>query len=298
MPTAQVDPDPLPVFTVAFANLGLVFGQAGSPGQSSSQAAQVVPTLAAYDQWQADISAITTMGANNSEVAGDMALLTKVGGYLEAVTTAENAIFGGDAHWLATNQTATLQQWITDFFADAEGPDGETITPAEQTQLLATTLPTAVSTSEAAEFINRWNLTVQYWTEGIVTSSQVPAGQSTDFLDAGVLATLFGAAQNAEADSQADGYADPAAEFRADLLAVANDLSGQGVCRDGHARDWPDRDPDTIGLHRHPDAQQRRDRRTTDRHRAGPDYHRRERQSGPRRILYFLADLHWRAHGR
>ena len=159
------DPDPLPFLAVVLANLGLIAGDDGDAGFTASQAADVVPTIAAYAQWEADIASITTMGANNSEVAGDMALLTKVGGYLRAITTAENALFGGDADWLSTNQTATLEQWITDFYADAQGTSdgGETITPGEQIRLLATTLPSGVSTSEASEFVDRWNRTVQYW---------------------------------------------------------------------------------------------------------------------------------------
>ena len=85
------DPDPLPFLTVALGNLGLIAGQYGNSGFTPSQAAEVVPTLAAYDQWEADIAAIETAGANNSQVAGDVALLAKVGGYLRAITTAENA---------------------------------------------------------------------------------------------------------------------------------------------------------------------------------------------------------------
>ena len=232
IPTGGNDPDPLPFLTVALGNLGLIAGQNGNSGLTPSQAAEVVPTLAAYDQWEADIAGIEAIGDNSSDVAGDKALLAKVGGYLQAITTAENALFGGDANWLSTNQTATLQQWMTDFYDDVvgNGSSGEMITPAEQTQLLATTLPAGVSTAEATEFIDRWNRTVQYWVAGIVTSAQVPAGQSTDFLDAGALQTLFAAAENAELASQADGYADPAAEYRADLVTVQNDLAGQGVC--------------------------------------------------------------------
>ena len=73
------------------------------------------------------------------------------------ITTAENALFGGDANWLSTKQTATLQQWMTDFYNDVvgNGASDEMITPAEETQLLATTLPTGVSTAQAAESINR-----------------------------------------------------------------------------------------------------------------------------------------------
>ncbi|HTU90202.1 MAG TPA: hypothetical protein VMF69_09025 [Gemmataceae bacterium] len=128
-----------------------------------------------------------------------------------------------------TKQTARLQQWLTAFFTDAQS-DGGPITSADTAQLLATTLPSNVSTAEATEFINRWNLTVQYWGEGIYTAAQVPAGQSTDFLDVGALQTAFNAAQAAEVESQAAGYSDPLAETQAALTQVQNDLAQTGVC--------------------------------------------------------------------
>ena len=104
------------------------------------------------------------------------------------------------------------------------------ISPAERTQLLATTLPSGVSIGEADEFLDRWNRTVQYWAAGIVTAAQVPAGESTDFLDANALQVAFDQAQAAEQASQADGYTDVAAEFRAALVTVQNDLAGHAVC--------------------------------------------------------------------
>ena len=191
MPACGSNADPLPFFSIALSNLGLIGVSDENSGLTPSQTAEVVPTLSAYDLWQADIAAIAAIGAGDSEIAGDLDLLAKIGGYLQAITTAENALFGGDANWLSTKQTATLQQWITDFFTDAQSSSdgGETITPAEQSQLLATTLPSGVSTSEANEFIDRWNRTVEYWSEGITIGSEVPAGQSTDFLDACALQT-------------------------------------------------------------------------------------------------------------
>ncbi len=154
--------DPLPVYTAALSDLGLIQGQVGNSGMTSSQLAQVVPTLDEYQQWENDIATITAAASNNSEVAGDIALLTKVGGYLQAITAADDALFGGDSNWLYTQQTATLQQWVTAFYADVQkaSDSGETVSAAEQAQLLATTLPTGLSVAEANEFLSRWNRTV------------------------------------------------------------------------------------------------------------------------------------------
>ena len=120
IPTDGEDVDPSPIFDDEMADLGLIAGDEGNSGLSSSDAAQVQPTLADYDQWEADIASVDALGGSNTDVAGDLALLNNLDGELQAVTTAEDDLFGGDANWLDTTQTATLQQWITDFFADAQ----------------------------------------------------------------------------------------------------------------------------------------------------------------------------------
>ena len=98
------------------------------------------------------------------------------------------------------------------------------------TQLLATTLPSSVSTSEAMEFLDRWNLTVQYWSQGIFSGVPGAGGQSTDFLDLSAIQTAFDAAVTAEQESQADGYSDPDAEIIGALAQVQSDIAGQSTC--------------------------------------------------------------------
>ncbi len=225
---------PTTFIATALADLGLLTGQAGNAGYSPADAAQVAGTIATFDQLEADLAGIVATADGNGAsigIAGDINSLKQVGGRLQAVTTAENQLFGGDANWLDTKQAATLQQWMTDFYSDIQNAsDGGAITADEEAQLLATTLPSSVSTSEASEFIERWNRTVQYWNQGIFTNAQVPTGQSTDFLDIDAIQTAFNAALTAEQQSQADGYADPLAEFQAALTTMQNDLNGMGVC--------------------------------------------------------------------
>ena len=226
---------PLTFIATALGNLGLINGEGGNDGYTPAQNAQMVSTIATFDQVEADLAGIfaTASGQGASlGIAGDIALLQQVNARLEAVTTAENLLFGGDANWLNTNQSATLQQWMTAFFTDAQNSsDGSgTITSAEMTQLLATTLPSTVSSSEATEFLDRWNRTVQYWSQGIFTAAQVLAGQSTDFLDIGAIQTAFNTAVNGEQQSQVNGYSDPGAEVQGALKQFESDLAGQGVC--------------------------------------------------------------------
>jgi RHS repeat-associated protein len=229
------NPSPLTFVATALANLGLINGQSGNDGYTPAQAAQMVSTIATFDQVESDLAGIfaTASGQGASlGIAGDIALLRQVDSGLSAVTTAENLLFGGDANWLNTNQSATLQQWMSAFLTDAQNSsDGSgTITSDEVTQLLATTLPSTISSSEAMEFIDRWNRTVQYWSQGIFTAAQVPAGQSTDFLDIGAIQTAFNAAMTAEQESQLNGYSDVGAQVQGALKQFEKDLAGQGVC--------------------------------------------------------------------
>ena len=245
----------------------------------------MVSTIATFDQVEADLAGILATASGEGAslgITGDIALLQQVDARLEAVTTAENLLFGGDANWLDTNQSATLQQWMTAFFTDAQNSsDGGQITAAETTQLLATTLPSSVSTSEATEFIDRWNRTVQYWSEGIFTAAQVPAGQSTDFLDIGAIQTAFNAAVTAEQQSQVNGYSDVGAEVQGALAQFDNDLAGTGRLRHDQAPDRPDRHAHPLGIQRHADDHQQRRHGPDDQRRDGHQHHRRRRGTRP-----------------
>jgi CARDB/Carboxypeptidase regulatory-like domain len=224
---------PVAFMATALGNLGLLNGQSGNSGNSAAISAQMASTIGTFDQVETALAGLFADAASsneNGDITGDINLLQQVDGRLQAVTTAENLLFGGDANWLNSGQTAILQQWLSDFFADAQASSNGSISSDEMNQLLATTLPSTISTSEATEFINRWNLTVQYWSEGIYTASQVPAGQSTDFLDQSALKAAFDAAQTAELVSQVNGASDPLAETRADIVTVQNDLQQHGVC--------------------------------------------------------------------
>src|SRR5208337_361443 len=127
-------------------------------GYTPAEAAQMVSTIAKFDQTEADLAGIFDTASGNGAslgITGDLNLLQTIDARLKAVTIAENLLFGddppGDANWLDTKQVATLQQWLTAFFADAQASSDGTISAAEITQLLATPLPSNVSISEATE---------------------------------------------------------------------------------------------------------------------------------------------------
>ena len=132
--------------------------------------------------------------------------------------------------WLASTESDTAGQWIGQFLYDTGDTPDESIDAADQAQLLATTLPDTVTPADAIEFIDRWNRTIAYAEQGITTASQVPAGQSTDFLDQAALTNLFTAANNAILASQADGYSNPVAELQAAINQFINTANDNSVC--------------------------------------------------------------------
>ena len=128
---------PLAFIATVLGNLGLINGQSGNDGYTAAQSAQMVSTISTFDQVEADLADIleTASTAGGSiGIAGDIALVQQVDSRLEAVTTAENLLFGGDANWLDTKQSATLQQWMTDFFTDAQNSSDGTVSAADMTQ--------------------------------------------------------------------------------------------------------------------------------------------------------------------
>ncbi len=205
---------PLSFIAVALGNLGLISGQGGNDGNTPAQTAQMVSTIATFDQVESDIAGMlaTTSGQGASlGIEGDIALLQQVNARLGAVTTAENVLFGGDANWLNSVQSATLQQWMTAFFTDAQnssdGKRDDHVRRGNTTPRDDIAQPRC-RPARRIEFIDRWNRTVQYWSQGIFTAAQVPAGQSTDFLDIGAIQCAFNAAETAEQWSQVNGYAE------------------------------------------------------------------------------------------
>ena len=61
----------------------------------------MVSTIATLDQVEADLEGILATASGEGAslgITGDIALLQQVNARLEAVTTAENTLFGGDAN--------------------------------------------------------------------------------------------------------------------------------------------------------------------------------------------------------
>ncbi|MDB5330318.1 MAG: hypothetical protein JWP03_1469, partial [Phycisphaerales bacterium] len=138
--------------------------------------------------------------------------------------------FFGSADWVQTSQSATAAQWVGSFLAKTGDTADGSISATDRAQLLALTLPDTVTVADANAFLDRWNRTVAYADQGIFTTAQVPAGQSTDFIDENNLAQMALQASDALLSSQGDGYTDPVAELHAQLAQFINTINDNSVC--------------------------------------------------------------------
>jgi len=132
----------------------------------------------------------------------------------------------GDTDWLRAPTDAdaeTLSDWIKAFDATTdEGTEEDAyVSATERAQLLALPLPSHRTVADAEMFIDRWNRTLDYEAQGILTLADVPAGWSTDFIAQDRMASLMNAALQAEAANAAEGYDDMLGGVNAALVALA-----------------------------------------------------------------------------
>ncbi len=132
----------------------------------------------------------------------------------------------GDADWLRAPTVAdeeTFSDWMTAFSATTEdaSEEGQRVSDNERAQLVALPLPSHRDVTHVNLFLDRWNRTLDYEAQGIMTLADVPAGMSTDFMPFDALQSTVAAGVNAEAANAADGFNDLLTGLRAAMEALA-----------------------------------------------------------------------------
>ncbi|KAB2655444.1 MAG: hypothetical protein DVB31_16275, partial [Verrucomicrobia bacterium] len=152
----------------------------------------------------------------------------------------------GDPAFLARGQGAKAQAFLDAFLAaqTPESDGGLVLTQTEIATLLAGTRPDGVTDAMVLRFAARWNRTLDYAGRGIFRTTDVPPGQSTDFLALDLLLPIAKAAAEALAANEADGFLEPMDAVRAatDRLraTLASAAAGGSVC--AHVRIRLDQD--------------------------------------------------------
>lgn len=128
-----------------------------------------------------------------------------------AVMELFHAYYGGE-DWIGGMDDAGATNFHAAFTA-ATRPDsagGRTVSAAERTALLALQpLPDLIDTNEVAQFADRWNRSIEYYARGWFSTTNVPAGESTDFIAVDRFDKAQYAARLAFARWRQDNVADP-----------------------------------------------------------------------------------------
>ncbi len=143
-------------------------------------------------------------------------------------------LFGSDA-WFQGVDEVHWSNWFSSFEAsiDVNSASGVQIAQAELDSLLGLPAPTiGLTANDVKLFAARWNRTVDYYRRGIFTDSQVPAGESPDFVAIDTAADLARAAIAANEAAIADGFSDAfsgAYQASQEFIGKANSAGG-GSC--------------------------------------------------------------------
>jgi len=143
-------------------------------------------------------------------------------------------VFGNSA-WMYDFGHDPLQEAMTTFL-DATyttTEEGYYISADEQAGIISTAVGYEMPQDVFEAIVARWNRTMQYWDAGWYTTADVPAGQSTDFIDAEILHNKFRYGQQAMLEVQEAGYADPTEVVDTShqiLQDVIDEIDGAGVC--------------------------------------------------------------------
>lgn len=140
----------------------------------------------------------------------------------------------GDEAWLLCTDAATLGNWFTAFeqATATNSVEAATVSPSEKADLLALPLPSPVDAAIATKFIERWNRSLEYWGRGWLDSTNVPAGQNTNFVALDVLTAKLAAGLEARRKSEAERFLDvlDGALYAKDQYLMKLTENEDGVC--------------------------------------------------------------------
>jgi hypothetical protein len=141
--------------------------------------------------------------------------------------------FGGE-NWLQAMSGARFGDWIADFNAatGTTSEDGDKISLNEKSSLASGDLTFDLPSEDIGRFLDRWNRTIDYRALGILNSTNVPAGQSRDFIAVDLQRNQLALANAAIEEAQTRGYTDVFAELRVAMRVLRTQVSqpSGGIC--------------------------------------------------------------------
>jgi hypothetical protein len=153
--------------------------------------------------------------------------------HVRAVLDVFTEILGGP-QWLSGMQSSSFQPWFELLATTValDGDNAEGISAAEEAALLNHPFVADFSADEVAKFVARWNRTVDYYAVGTFNSTEVPGGQSDDFIARDRLEARVAEAEQAQQEAEAAGHISTFEELKLNLQQLRDFLyqpSG-GIC--------------------------------------------------------------------
>jgi hypothetical protein len=141
-------------------------------------------------QSQSQITFESTFQTSNGIVVSNSLLellekMEEIDGRLQKLLDFHLYLFGSSA-WLNENiEAEDFGEWIDAFFLRTEEltDNGLKLSSTEINELINISRFLEIDTADINRFVERWNRSIDYWNAGITNISEVPSGQSTDFLD-------------------------------------------------------------------------------------------------------------------
>ncbi|MGB9620425.1 MAG: hypothetical protein ACPL7K_08440, partial [Armatimonadota bacterium] len=155
------------------------------------------------------LTGVRLMGTGGADLRAAARYLNLQADRVKRVLDLYAGIFG-DPIWLSGSPSdgEILAGWFGEFLSAtaSDSPDGDRISTEEREHLMALSRPSQLSAANVTKFLDRWNRTKDYWAAGIVNPSDVPAGQSTDFIGVEEFKALMQAAKNSVDEMQNEGF--------------------------------------------------------------------------------------------
>jgi Subtilase family/Calx-beta domain/SdrD B-like domain/PA14 domain/CARDB/FG-GAP-like repeat len=142
----------------------------------------------------------------------------------------------GDIVWLKASDSEGFASWLTAFDSRSTGTSlaDRKISAAERNELLNIPLPSAITATDVHKFLDRWNRSLDNWSVGRRNLSDIPTGESTDFIAIDVWTDKLALAKAAFGESKLSGYADPGQQLTIDIDELKKSLEsgkdGNGAC--------------------------------------------------------------------
>lgn len=146
--------------------------------------------ISSNTQSQSQIAFESTFQSSNAIIGSNplLELLEKmedVYARLQRIVDFHLYLFDSSAWFNENIETENFGNWIDDFFLRTEEltDNGFKLSSTEINELINISQSLEINTADINRFVERWNRSIDYWNAGITNISEVPNGQSADFLD-------------------------------------------------------------------------------------------------------------------